>query len=127
MAGKCKRRVKRFSRRAAKFLGPVLGALVPQAVSALEVVKDMLPGAFGGHEKRAAVLNVVKVRAKELGHAAYDGAKDALTGEAESYVRAHIENSLDNLRDGQALASLQDWATDEELDADPELADADED
>ena len=45
--GDCKRRTVRFAKRGAKFLGPILGALVPQAVSFLEVAADLLPQAFG--------------------------------------------------------------------------------
>jgi hypothetical protein len=119
--GDCKRRVVRFGKRAARFLGPVLGALVPQAVGFLEMAKEQLPSVFGGHEKRRFVLEIVKTRAKEMGHEAYDGLKDHLTSQAESYVRAHIENSLENLRLGQPIEKLQNWATD------PDLEESDED
>ena len=82
-----------------------------QAVAGLEALRGVID--FSGHDKRAAVIKAAAIKAKELGHEAYDATKEALTGQAEGYVRAAIENALDNLRSGEALEHLQDWSAED--------------
>ncbi len=119
--GDCKRRVVRFAKRGAAFLGPVLGALIPQLVSSVELLQGILPGAFGGHEKRQIVYNAIKAEAKKIGHEAYDAAKDEFEWRLESYTRAALESALENLRAGLPLEELQKWVDS------PELLEADTD
>lgn len=113
--GDCKRRTVRFAKRGAKYLGAVLGPLIPQAVAGIETLLPLLPDAFDGHEKRRMVFRAVAAKAKEIGHEAYDTAKETLTSQAEAYVRAALESALENLRLGQPLSKLETWASDPDL------------
>lgn len=121
MAGKCKRRMVRFGKAAARFLGPALGPVIPMAVNMIEMLSQSVPDLFDGHQKRRMVFAAVATEAKKIGHEAYDGTKNGLSSMAESYVRAALESALYNLREGKPLEELQDWATD------PDLQDADDD
>jgi len=118
--GKCRDRVKRFGRRAAKILGPILGAMIPGLVTAAEglgaVVTAQLPDlVWGGHEKRKFVIDTVMREAKAIGHDAYSGAKALTLGQLEGATRAAIEAAVDNMRVGgaAAVAELADWSTHE--------------
>ena len=117
--GKCKRRAVRFGKRAARFLGPVLGPLVPRVVETLRLLGDSIPELAGGHAKRRAVLAAVGAQAREIGHEAWDEAALALNSAAEGYVRAHIENSLESLTGGESLATLEAWS-DSDFDPTPD-------
>lgn len=121
--GDCKRRTVRFAKAGARFLGPVLGALVPQMVGALRVLGDSIPELSGGRAKRKAVFQAVASEAEKLGHAAYDAARKRLTHEAVGFVRAHIQNALYNLESGESVGTLMAWAEEDETADAPEDAD----
>lgn len=125
MAGKCKRRVVRFGKWAARFLGPALGPFVPLAVQAVEsfgnVVAAKVPDmVFGGHEKRAMALDLIKSEARRIGHAVYDEARPETEAELERIARAAIEVAVEQMKRGEAkLSELREWTDDAELADDP--------
>jgi len=129
---KCKDRVKKFGRRAATILGPIIGPLIPQLVMAAEgagaVLASQVPGLlWGGHQKREYVISQALKTAKEIAHPAFDAAKAMTVGQLEGAIRAAIEVSVDRLRakadDG--LAQLADWSDHAADTADPDGEDAD--
>jgi hypothetical protein len=122
--GKCKRRVVRFGKWAGRFLGPMLGPFVPLAVQAVESFGSVVAGkvpdmVFGGHEKRAMALELIKAEAKRIGHAVYDDARPESEAELERIARAQVEVVVSTMKHhAEKVGDLQDgdgWADAAEL------------
>jgi hypothetical protein len=91
----CKKATVKFAKRTWKILGPVLVPHVSAGIQLVEQLSKEMPGMIaGGHNKRKAVIDEALRKAKEIGHDAFDDAKEVSVGELESAVRVFIERQL---------------------------------
>ena len=106
----CKKRVVKFGKWAARTLGPVLGQHVLRTVGVLEDLSASIPDLLSGHDKRKVVIDSTIRKAREIGHSAFDEAKDTTVAELERASRAAIESAIFNIREGIAIDELADWS-----------------
>ena len=110
----CKKNVVKFSKWAARTLGPILGRHILQTVGVLEDLSASIPDLLSGHDKRQVVIDSTLRKAQAIGHDAFDEAKAVTISEIERAARAAIESAVHNIREGVALEELADWADESE-------------
>lgn len=91
----CKRATIKFAKHTWKILGPVLAPHVAQGVALVNEVRTLVPDLVrGGHAKRKLVIERTLRKAKEIGHDAYDDAKEVTLSQLEAAIRTQIERSV---------------------------------